>query len=166
MEFDEQQGDNVDSTKHKTTYSGTPINHSKTVNRDPGYGSDKQEGLFPTNRRSPPQSAGIYNASPNQIPTILQQEDSESVSLPSVRRGNVFQQMMIAKHARFENKKKSHKKKAKKGHPILLEKPFPGITKIKSPISNAVNASTLTTSECSSPKRNRDTMEGKNDTEI
>jgi hypothetical protein len=72
--------------------------------------------------------------------------------------------MMIAKHTHIKNKKT--KKAANKGRPIFLNKPIPGINKIKSPIGNVVSASSLSAADSSSPKHTRDTMEGKTDTAI
>jgi hypothetical protein len=168
MDVQEQEGDNTDMTIHKSSYNGTPIKHSEIDSRGLAAESDKQEISYP-----PPlpfsQFAGSLNASPSQTPTILQHVDHEGVTLPNVRRGNVFKQMMVAKQTRMKNKKKTNKKSGNKGHPItldkpnLLDKPFPGISKIKSPIGNALNASTLSTADTSSPKRDRATMEGQNE---
>jgi hypothetical protein len=159
MEIDTQQGSSIDNTKHKKSFKGTPIKPSSFVKMGSGTGHDnKAIGGF----HNPPipfsQFAGSISASPQQSPVTLQQEDNECVSLPTVRKGNVFQEMMIAKHTRNKGKKS---KNGAKGRPVFLNKPIPGITKIKRPISDVVSASKLSAFTNSSPKRDRDTMEGK-----
>jgi hypothetical protein len=155
MDVDIKQQEDVDQTKHKTTYKGSPINqHSRTqMGAAVDYGGQPRGGT--NNRPPPPFSQLPGSTSQPQSPIVLKQDGNESISLPTIRKGNVFHQMMLAKQTR-QNKTKN--KRGKKDTPFSL-KPIPGITKIKSPTTQVVNASKLT--NIGSPKRDRDTMEEK-----
>jgi hypothetical protein len=91
-------------------------------------------------------------------PVVLEQQEAASLKLPTARKANVFQNMMEAKQnlqPKYKNKK--YKKGPRGGVDITL-KPIPGIKKIKSPIASVVASDKPTQG---SPKRDRDTMEGK-----
>jgi hypothetical protein len=169
MDTDTQDVD-VDQTRHKSTYTGTPIKQADSPINESSTGYDS-EPIHMLHDPPPPLKEfvrdnsgpfkqfvrGNSNSAP-ESPVVLEQQEADSLTLPTARKANVFQNMMEAKQSHQPKYKGKKTKKGPRGGVDIILKPIPGITKLKSPIANVVATDKPTQG---SPKRNRDTMEGK-----